>query len=481
LPLTPIAGGRYTFSMPNRTVIVGATFTPISQFPFTITAGTPANGTFTVTPPGPAILGTRIVLRPAPSDDFMFGNWTITPDTVDINEDEDVPGDFYFLMPAESVTVNAIFVADPRPSITAGTITMVAPVVGATAPDVDTDANVTAGNFTAVLTSIDGPGMLLPSGIDPEEGPYGPFTFQRRSVYTYVFTLTPAEGYRFVSTTTITANASGTNLPADAVDFDFTVGDATATVRVTLPRTIARPGDPTAVDLALGRGAYAVGSSNNSFNAAANPARPFEGTSRLLSAPGAVNVWQAHGAPNPHWLSVDLGSVQDLATVVVTWGPGGADLWDGMVAGIVQVSDGEPADWPPEDDEYAHIAWNALGNFTNHGWRTVGTFRNIARGESEPGVFANIDHDPADGAFNTHRADNYWANFIQLEANARGRFIRIRVDYPFVNPGPTNNTSNFGVWTEWPRISALEVYGVRLTVIEDGEVDSPNPNPGSDS
>ena len=466
LQLTQLGDGKVSFSMPNRGVVVGATFIHRNQFPFSITVGTPVNGTLAINPTGPQVQGTRINLTATPANDnYRLDGWVTVPASLQVNEDN---GQHYFLMVAEPVTINATFTEDTRTPITSGTITLGVPSVGDTAPVVGSTVAVTAGNFTAELLRIDGPGVLG-----------GNRTFNRHSVYNYVITLTPTAGNRLVSTTDITAQNSAGNIQFET-DFGFVFGAHTATLTVTLPRTTARPADPAAIDIAYGRGAFAVRCCLNTANATAHERMPFVGTSHLLSDTYAV--WQAGGSNLPHWVSVDLGAVYDLSTVVITWGAGAGNLWDGFVAGVIQVADEEPNPLvtpppaPGEDFFNEDQEWNSIGNYSDWGWTTVGTFRNIGRGEVTPGVMETNLPDPLPNPYVLHRDTNAWANFIRLDPGTRGRFIRVKVDYPWVNPG--NATAAFGAWTSWPRVSMFEVYQEELTVLEPGEVEFVNPNPG---
>jgi hypothetical protein len=453
--------GIYSFTMPGRAVTVGATFVLRTEFPFPVNKGTHVNGDFTISPEGPQRSGTHIFLTPRPStDDHKFDRWESLPASVNIQADPGTTGRYFFVMPTEPVTINAIFVIDEVPWIPTGTIQVTSPVAGATPAILLSSANITTGNFTGVLTQV--------GGRRATDG-----TFNRKSVYSYLYTLTPDTGNRFATGTNITVMDGSTEITD--VLYTYNPGDTNATLRITFPRTIDRPQDPTAIDIAFGRGAFAVASGTSAMNTTATPGRPFEGTSYLLSDP--YLVWQAGGDAVRHWVSVDLGSVQDINTVVVTWGAGAGNLWDGMVAAVIQVADGPPSpwDWDGDPDGYdeehtSEYVWNAPGHFSDYGWKTVGTLRNLARGEIAIGV---MEPNPGTATpYNLHRDTIPWANFIEIDSGTRGRYIRIKVDSPHQNPG--NNTSLFGAWTQWQRISAMEVYSVPLTAMEPGEVNSPN-------
>ncbi|MCL2880239.1 MAG: hypothetical protein FWF29_08355 [Treponema sp.] len=424
----PAGSGKWTFTIPARDVTVNATFIHKSQIQYTITKGTHANGDFTINPSAPQQQGTPILLLPQPSgDNYKFSSWECTPASV-VPQPHTTPGEWYFLMPSANVTINAIFVSDDTPPVTSGTITVTAPVAGATAPKKETSANTGASNFTGILSDITG--GLLQDGT----------AYMRKTAYSFVYTLTPKTGYRFVSTTNITVAG------AEKTEYTYIRADS-ATVTVTFPRTVAWPGTPDAVDLAFGKGAAAVASDQSGYNAPAVASNPFDGTSYLLTDT-ATTVWQADGTSTAHWLAVDLGAVYDLGTVLVTWGPGDSRLWDGMAAGDIQVASAKPdpdADPAQMDDPYYDPAFYkpfmTAGNYSDYAWTTVGTWKNNDRNSP--------DVDLVTIGTNTRDRNLPWLNRIDLPAGTKGRYIRVKATDPLTNP-PT--------WTSWPRISMLEVY-----------------------
>jgi len=456
-PLTGISDNKWTFVMPGRNTEVTIEFLHMNEFPFSIIKGTHAGGDFTISPEGNHKVGTRIVLKPMPeSDVYRFDRWTTTPPTLAASIVPDsVSGQWVFNMLSRNVTINAVFEEDPVPLITTGAIKITPPVVNATAPVKDAainSADVT-GNFSVKINSVYGTGKL-------EGG-----KFSRRSVYTYVLTLTPNTDNRFGTSSEITVtDLSG--VPYEDVHYSFTPGSPTAAVTIKFPGTAARPKNPSAIDRALGRGSTAVAANTSGSNSTATAGRPFEGTSHLLS--DTYMVWQAAGDPLPHWLSVDLGEVMDIGTVVITWGAGSGNLWDGMVSAVIQVCDGAPAVMPEGE-----ALWNTSGNYSDYGWKTVGALRNIARAEVTPGVLVYPpipvpNPTPSGYAYTQNRADNKWANLIVIDESTRGRYIRIKVAQPTRNPG--NASHEFGAWTSWQRISAFEVYQERFTDLEPDEV-----------
>jgi len=444
----PADNGKWTFSMPNTNVTVNAEFLHRNNYPFAINKGTHDNGDFTITPDTPQKSGTTIILRPVPTNDnYKFDHWDTTPSSLAITESTTL-GEWRFTMLSQEVTINAVFVEDTVPMITTGVIVVSSPpAVDETAATVTSPATVDSGNFSAVLSNISG-GRLV-SG-----------KYIRKQAYRFEYTLTAETDYRFVSTTQITVqNSSGTVY--DNVVYTFTpgIGD-TAKVTVTFPRTIDWPANPAAVDLALGRGSTAVASDQSQYNSGAVPANPFDGTSYLLTDTGTT-VWQADGGTTAHWLAVDLGEVKQLGTVVITWGPGNNRLWDGMVAGVVQVADliPDPEDDPDYDPDFP-LLFMTPGNYSNYGWTTVGIWENPSRdaaaaaGKIPPASATTTSETrPTDAAYLP------WINVIHLDPDTQGRYIRVKATEPLTN----GYGSNTGTWTTWPRISMMEVYSETVT------------------
>jgi len=476
---TPQPDGKYQFPMPNRNVTIEALFLSVNDYPFPITKGTHVNGDFEISPSGNQKSGTLIGLTPLPTDDaYKFDRWTTTPASLanSITSDPLVSGRYTFTMLPRAVTINAVFVIDTVPPITSGTIVVEAPVAGGAAPALQSNAGVTAGAFTGKLNAITGTGLIPPgTQTSPVSG------FSRKSLYIYEFILTPNEGTRFGMSTNITVR-NGVGTVFGDTEYLFKPGQATATLRVKFPRTIDRPGDPTAVDLALGMGGEgkSVTATNSAYNNSSSVSRPFEGTSWLISS--SYFVWQADGQAQPHWVSIDLGSVKTISTVVVTWGPGSLALsngtlaiWDGMVAGEIQVSNGDPYD-PSSGEEPPVEKWNHGGVFNDIGWTKVAGFRNIARGEKTPGVLeTDFSAGPDTVQYIRNRQDNPKANFIRINPPATGRYIRLKASAPYTstNNNDSLNNGNAQAWTQWPRVSAFEVYAEALTTIETGEAENP--------
>jgi len=429
---TPAGSNKWVFNMPPRNVIVNADFLHRDQYPFPLIKGTHTNGNFTINPASTAIYNTPVVLHPTPAnDDYKFDSWIVEPNTINILPHM-TPGQFYFFMPRSAVTISAKFEHDPTPRIDTGTIAATAPVAGAAAPATGPTATVDTGSsdFTAVLFEIQG-GLF-------DDGKY-----RRKSVYRFVYDLTPKANFRFVSTANITVPG--------AVDVSYTFNRSdSARVIATFERTIDWPAMPEAKDVALGKGSAAVASNQSQYNPNAVVANVFDGTSYLLSD-SATSVWQASGASVAHWVAIDLGAEYDLGTILITWGAGDGRMWDGMAAGVVQVALAKP---DPDEDPEQQADWGTTyyrefmtaGNYSDYGWTSVGTWENTNRGNADPANITGTGN-------NTRDSTLPWLNRVDLPAGTKGRYIRVKATDPLDRVSPTE-----GTWTTWPRISLLEVY-----------------------
>ena len=77
---------------------------------YTVTKGSYTNGNFSITPTS-AAEGATITLKPTADEGYQFDSWNCTPSSV--NPVETSAGTYTFTMPAENVTVSAVFTAVP--------------------------------------------------------------------------------------------------------------------------------------------------------------------------------------------------------------------------------------------------------------------------------------------------------------------------------------------------------------------------------
>ena len=430
-----------------------------------------AKGDFTVSPEKSAAAGTTITLWPTAKDGYAFTGWVFSPDTIVAAETKAGTEVFTFTMPAANVTIDAIFIEDPREVIDGGALLVTVPVARELAAPA---VNTTNSNFTAVLAEIQG-------ALDD----FGQYLYG--SEYTLVFDLSPKEGYKFAAASTIvTVNNRkiqlgymSSNLARLYVPFK------TATLPLMAP-------DSNGVDLAYGRGGKFMDDSNtltlgavaNSTNGGHDAYKAFNGSTSDDWQPVGENhlgdnwtvVWPVEAE---HWLMIDLGQIySELGTVRITWGgDGNADApysgwanWSGMLAGVVQVA----STLPPE-------ASRTPGNYLDAGWTNVGTWRNLGQGETQ---YAN---------------DNPWETVVRLNSGASGRYLRVKQTGPLTthlyelddngepkkaNGDPLRDEDGnwkwgenddyvlvpsddpVKPWTNWPRIAKLEVFPKGLPATE---------------
>ena len=105
--VTPQNDGTYAFLMPGEKVTVNAEFVSETDTNYSITKGIPENGTFTIEPSNlKAEEGDTVTLKPTPNKGYEFDKWDIVPSqTVTLQSN----GTYTFKMPAENVSVNAVF------------------------------------------------------------------------------------------------------------------------------------------------------------------------------------------------------------------------------------------------------------------------------------------------------------------------------------------------------------------------------------
>lgn len=188
------------------------------------------------------------------------------------------------------------------------------------------------------------------------------------------------------------------------------VNSSTARVTYTFP-IIPYPETPGAVDLAFGKGGTAVASSVNTWAVEGSlPSLAFDGNP-------ATN-WQAMGSADSHWVGVDLGAVNNLGTVKITWGVDGNYNPDPMVNGVIQIANIKPASMT------ANGANSTNTSYDDTGWISAVEFRNTIRSNR--------------------------ITIVTLPAGTTGRCLRVKAAPPLSNAE--------GVWTEWPRISMIEIY-----------------------
>ena len=101
-----------TFTMPTGDVTLTAQWATS----YAITKGTHANGDFTIDPTS-AAAGATISLEATPNANYLFSAWEVVKTEDGSATGITVDGNGQFEMPAYAVTVNATFVADPRPKV----------------------------------------------------------------------------------------------------------------------------------------------------------------------------------------------------------------------------------------------------------------------------------------------------------------------------------------------------------------------------
>ena len=190
---------------------------------------------------------------------------------------------------------------------------------------------------------------------------------------------------------------------------------------------------PPKANIALGRGDFAKSSRVSQYNGGAVPANAFDGV--RFTGTGEVTHWQTQPEPRAdNWIGVDLGDVYDLGYVIVVYGSNGSDN-DIFTAGVIQVE--ETTGTEPSTFETA--------NYSDDGWKTVGTIRNLSKNETPVNPAASMGY----------------KNVIALDAGTKGRYIRVKMAEILTDPP---------AWTLWPRVSSFEVY---KELPDDETVDTP--------
>jgi len=296
----------------------------------------------------------------------------------------------------------------------------------------------------------------LPSGLTPDV----PHEF-----FNVTLSPVPANGTVIINPTSTVAGRTITLTPVPNTGFQFdswVIEPASVVVtnntfvmpsqHVTVSATFTEIQSLDGVDLAFLRGAHARASSVTRWGATLVPANAFN-LNRLPDE--GYNMWQADGQDGParHWIGVDLGAVQELGYVRITFGrsaPGATGgNWEGMTLYDVQVRNTMPEGW----DTAPSNGVMAMGDDT--GWTTVGQHRGTMNTFTTTGA-ANTFRNNPDNMPN--------ANVITLNADTSGRFIRIRVAEPIEDVGvldrplDDNGDPIPAQWANWPRVSGFEVF-----------------------
>ena len=506
--------GVYEFSMPGRNAKVSVYFVPRSSTRYTIIKGTPENGDFTITipgveeevsasvvrfaegegtegggdnppptegggdnpppvvPAGPlAAAGDIITLSPLPAGDaYKFDSWDVTPAIAPVAGEG---GIYTFVMPAQAVTINAKFVSDSTPAIKSGLLKVKKPAIGDSAP--------TPGDAITVVKpdNQDDKIETLTVTFNKTGGGnlFGNNKYGRKIAYQHEYLLKAKKGYKLSRTANFTVEGGEVNYKWIRDDY--------AELVVTFPRLPNWPGkndlvdianaayaagivsdDPAVVDIDVVRNRRtwlgAIASSINQYATVNSADKAFDGTSYLMHG-DATTVWQANGpeAPNPHWLAIDLGKEYDLKTVIITWSLGyeGDDrnkpCFDGMVNGEIQVATGDSrpanmvaANRGKKDSEEPGIDDEEKAKRIKGGWYgDEGWTKDVGKFEGGKNTGNRLD--------GLDMTKTPWITKIELKDGTKGRYLRIKQLDPF-------KAETGGVWTEWPRISMVEVYTEKL-------------------
>ncbi|MCL2139950.1 MAG: hypothetical protein FWH41_10540, partial [Treponema sp.] len=276
------------------------------------------NVDFTISPPSPVEPGDTVTLTLDIDPAYEFYRWSFTPvllppGTVpQVTENDNV---FVFTMPSNALFDISLYVRDygAKELVTQGTITLAKPATGQPAPLTNTGTNYAApeDNFTAELTAVNG---TLSGG-----------NYQDQQEYEFEFTLTAAEGYKFIANNPININGKKART--------YTIISDDEAIVSSIYRTSFPPAGPRAPNFAYNMIGYSSGQTQYAENL--TPDKMFDGENGDEAA-YVLSQHQLSGdqGTDPKFFAVDLGQVRDIGTIRITWGRANAGTTNGQLEGM---------------------------------------------------------------------------------------------------------------------------------------------------
>ena len=444
-----------TFTLPDNNVTINVTFALID---YTITEGDSDNGSFTIDK-ATANIGETITLTFEADALYRFVEFTAVP-AEGVTFTGTTGNTRTFVMPANNVTINAVFELIPTYAITKGTMTggdftfdpaTPAPQGASITLTAEPEQFFRFLNFTAdppagvsftgtgLTRTFNMPGNDVEITANFEEIPLRNIT-KGDIIGDGDITITPAQaregdivnltpapgsssvlGYFIFTPATITPR-----LESGAWEFTMPASDVTVGARFISPTD----------DLALGRGGFSMSSGNRGLDGG-NQAWSFSAFN------STANNWQITDAASNNreaWIGVDLGAVYSLGFVRIHWSTAG----DMMVNADIQVRNDAPSWWSPIvlNDEGTAGTGGTENNasLSDDGWTTVGEIRQIPR--TTP----------------TMTNPNPVQITVVLDENASGRYIRLKRKAPLTAAAADASPANPQMWSTWTRVRNMEVY-----------------------